>query len=41
LFHEGTVVGINTWTFSLRCSGPNFAYRVDSEAASTFLEENL
>jgi hypothetical protein len=41
LFHEGTVVGINTWTFSLRCSGPNFAYRVDSEAASTFLEANL
>ena len=41
LFHEGTVVGINTWTFSLRCSGPNFAYRVDSAAALTFLEENL
>jgi Trypsin len=41
LFHDGTVVGINTWTFSLRCSGPNFAYRVDSEAASTFLEANL
>jgi S1-C subfamily serine protease len=41
LFHEGTVVGINTWTFSLRCSGPNFAYRVDSEAASSFLEANL
>jgi hypothetical protein len=41
LFHEGTVVGINTWTFSLRCSGPNFAYRVDSAAASTFLEANL
>jgi Trypsin len=41
LFHEGTVVGINTWTFSLRCSGPNFAYRVDSTAAQTFLEANL
>ena len=41
LFHDGTIVGINTWTFSLRCSGPNFAYRVDSEAASTFLEANL
>jgi Trypsin len=41
LFHDGTVVGINTWTFSFRCSGPNFAYRVDSEAASTFLEANL
>ena len=41
LFHEGTVVGINTWTFSFRCSGPNFAYRVDSTAARTFLEANL
>lgn len=41
LFHDGTVVGINTWTFSLRCSGPNFAYRVDSTAARTFLEANL
>jgi hypothetical protein len=41
LFHDGTVVGINTWTFSFRCSGPNFAYRVDSTAARTFLEANL
>ena len=41
LFHEGTIVGINTWTFSLRCSGPNFAYRVDSTAARTFLDANL
>jgi hypothetical protein len=41
LFHEGTVVGINTWTFSLRCSGPNFSYRVDSTAARTFLAANL
>jgi Trypsin len=41
LFHDGTVVGINTWTFSTRCSGPNFAYRVDSEAARTFLAANL
>jgi hypothetical protein len=41
LFHDGTVVGINTWTFSMRCAGPNFAYRVDSEAALTFLEDNL
>jgi hypothetical protein len=41
LFHESTVIGINTWTFSLRCSGPNFAYRVDSTAARTFLEANL
>ena len=41
LFHDGIVVGINTWGFSLRCSGPNFAYRVDSEPAMTFLEANL
>jgi hypothetical protein len=41
LFHDGTLVGINTWTFSYRCSGPNFAYRVDSTAALTFLEANL
>jgi hypothetical protein len=41
LFHNGTVVAINTWTFSFRCSGPNLSYRVDSEAAATFLEANL
>jgi Trypsin len=41
LFHGTTVVGINTWTFSLRCSGPNFAYRVDSPAAQSFLAANL
>ena len=41
LFHDGTVVAINTWTFSTRCSGPNFSYRVDSDAAVKFLEANL
>jgi hypothetical protein len=41
LFHGDTVVGINTWTFSVRCSGPNFAYRVDSPAAQSFLTANL
>jgi hypothetical protein len=41
LFHDGTVVAINTWTFSTRCSGPNFSYRVDSDAAATFLDANL
>jgi hypothetical protein len=41
LFHEGTVVAINTWTFSTRCSGPNLEYRVDSQAAQSFLEANL
>jgi trypsin len=41
LFHGATLVAINTWTFSLRCSGPNFAYRVDSPAARSFLAANL
>jgi Trypsin len=41
LFHEGTVVAINTWTFSTRCSAPNLSYRVDSTAARTFLAANL
>jgi hypothetical protein len=41
LFHEGTVVALNTWTFSTRCSGPNLEYRVDSQAAQSFLEANL
>lgn len=41
LFHDGTVVGVNTWTFSLRCSGPNFAYRTDSEVAQEFLDTYL
>jgi hypothetical protein len=41
LFHEGTVVAINSWTFSMRCSGPNLEYRVDSTAAQTFLETYL
>jgi hypothetical protein len=26
LFHDGTVVAIDTWTFSTRCSAPNLAY---------------
>ncbi|HEX6332518.1 MAG TPA: trypsin-like serine protease, partial [Actinomycetota bacterium] len=41
LFHDGTVVGINTWTFSARCSGPNFAYRIESAVAQAFLDANL
>lgn len=41
LFHDGTVVGINTWTFSLRCDGPNFSYRVDSAVAQAFLDTYL
>ena len=41
LFHDGTVVGINTWTFSYRCDGPNFAYRVDAPTAQAFLDTYL
>jgi hypothetical protein len=41
LFHEDTIVAINTWTFSYRCAGPNLEYRLDSETAQAFLEENL
>ena len=33
MFHEGTLVALNTWTFSYRCDGPNLQYRVDSEPA--------
>jgi hypothetical protein len=41
LFHDGTVVGLNSWTFSYRCDGPNLEYRVDSEQAQSFLDANL
>jgi hypothetical protein len=41
LFHNGTVVAINTWTFSWRCDGPNLEYRVDSPVAQTFLNTYL
>jgi Trypsin len=41
LFHNGTVVALNTWTFSYRCSGPNLEYWVDSAAARSFLAANL
>jgi hypothetical protein len=41
LFHNGTVVAINTWTFSYRCDGPNLEYRVDSPVAQAFLDKNL
>ena len=36
LFHNGTVVALNTWTFSTRCTGPNLEYRTDSAAAQEF-----
>jgi Trypsin len=41
VFHEDIVVGINAWTFSLRCDGPNFGYRTDSQVAQDFLAANL
>jgi Trypsin len=41
LFHDGTVVAINTWTFSYRCDGPNLEYRLDSAVAQAFLDAYL
>jgi hypothetical protein len=41
LFHGRTIVALNTWTFSSRCSGPNLEYRVDSAPAQAFLAANL
>jgi hypothetical protein len=41
MFQNGTVGTLNTWTFSFLCSGPNLEYRVDSPAASSFLDANL
>lgn len=41
MFHEGTLVALNTWTFSFRCDGPNLQYRTDSAPAQSFLDANL
>lgn len=41
MFHDGTIVALNTWTFSYRCDGPNLEYRMDSEQAQSFLAANL
>jgi hypothetical protein len=41
MFHDGIVVAINIWGFSLRCAGPNLEYRVDSPTAQTFLNQYL
>ena len=41
LFHDGTIVALNTWTFSARCAGPNLEYRTDSAIAQAFLDANL
>jgi hypothetical protein len=41
LFHDGTVVALHAWTFSLRCDGPNLEYRLDSAPAQAFLDAYL
>lgn len=41
MLHDGTIVALNTWTFSLRCTGPNLEYRTDSPIAQAFLDANL
>jgi trypsin len=41
LFHGRTIVALNTWTFSYRCDGPNFEYRIDSAPAQAFSAANL
>jgi trypsin len=41
LLHNGTIVAINTWSNSPRCSGPDLDYRVDSAPAQEFLATNL
>jgi hypothetical protein len=41
VFHNGTVVALNTWTFSYRCDGPNLEYRTDSVPAQAFLDTYL
>jgi hypothetical protein len=41
LFHGDTLVALNTWTFSYRCSGPNLEYRLDSPEAQAFLDQYL
>jgi hypothetical protein len=41
LFHDGTIVALNTWTFSYRCAGPNLEYRLDAPTAQAFLDRYL
>lgn len=41
LFHGDTLVAVNVWTYSLRCTGPNLEYRIDSSIAQAFLAEHL
>jgi hypothetical protein len=40
LLHRGVVVAIESWTYSLRCTGPGLDYRVDSSIAQDFLRAN-
>ena len=37
LLYGDTVVAINTWTSSWRCSAPSYSYRLDTPLAQTFL----
>ena len=41
VFHDGTVVALNTWGMSLRCVGPALMYRLDSAPAQVFLDAHL
>jgi Trypsin len=38
LFLGETILAINTWTSSMRCSAPSFSYRLDAPAAQAFLD---
>jgi hypothetical protein len=41
VFHDGTVVALNTWGMSLRCEGVGLDYRLDSAPAQAFLDAHL
>jgi hypothetical protein len=41
VFHDGTVVALNTWTFSSRCAANDLEYRLDSAPAQAFLDAHL
>jgi hypothetical protein len=38
LFLGETIVAINTWTSSMRCTAPSFSYRLDTPTAQAFLD---
>jgi hypothetical protein len=41
LLHGRTVVALNNWTTSMRCSAPSFSYRLDTPLAQSFLNRWL